>query len=104
MSDFTIREVDTEVRKLIDKSYNKAKKLLEDNVDILHAMADALMKYETIDALQVDDLMARRDVREPGEYGDSYKPNAEAAKVIAPTVPDEDAPDTSDEANPKNDL
>lgn len=104
MSDSTIREVDTEVRKLIDKSYNKAKKLLEDNVDILHAMADALMKYETIDALQVDDLMARRDVREPGEYGDSYKPNVEAAKVIAPTVPDDEAPDTSDEANPKNDL
>ncbi|WP_084593833.1 ATP-dependent zinc metalloprotease FtsH [Allofrancisella guangzhouensis] len=74
ISDVTIREVDTEVRKLIDSSYAKAKKLLEENIDILHAMAEALMKYETIDAMQVDDLMARRDVREPGDYGDSYKP------------------------------
>jgi cell division protease FtsH len=78
VSDETIREVDTEVRKLIETSYAKAKTLLEDNLDILHAMADALMKYETIDARQVDDLIARKDVREPGDYGDSYKPTDES--------------------------
>ncbi len=82
LSDSTLREVDTEVRKLIEKSYAQAKKLLEDNVDILHSMAEALMKHETIDAMQVDDLMARREVREPGDYGDSYKPKD--AKVIEP--------------------
>lgn len=100
LSDSTIREVDAEVRKLIEASYAKAKKLLEENIDILHAMADALMKYETIDAMQVDDLMARRDVREPGDYGDSYKPKEEHAKVIAPVADDQENPNsTSPEEN-----
>ncbi|WP_191092605.1 ATP-dependent zinc metalloprotease FtsH [Francisella sp. SYW-9] len=100
LSDSTIREVDSEVRKLIETSYKKAKKLLEENIDILHAMADALMKYETIDAMQVDDLMARRDVREPGDYGDSYKPKEEQAKVIAPIADEQsDSEDTSSEEN-----
>ena len=89
MSDSTLREVDTEVRKLIEKSYAQAKKLLEDNVDILHSMAEALMKHETIDAMQVDDLMARREVREPGDYGDSYKPKD--AKVIEPEAKKENS-------------
>ena len=89
LSDSTLREVDTEVRKLIEKSYAQAKKLLEDNVDILHSMAEALMKHETIDAMQVDDLMARREVREPGDYGDSYKPKD--AKVIEPEAKKENS-------------
>ena len=80
ISDTTIREVDAEVRKLIDSSYAKAKKLLEDNIDILHAMAEALMKYETIDAMQVDDLMERKEVREPGDYGEGYKPKEQRQK------------------------
>ncbi|MBK2243965.1 ATP-dependent zinc metalloprotease FtsH [Francisella tularensis] len=103
LSDSTIREVDTEVRKLIATSYAKAKQLLEKNIDILHAMADALMKYETIDALQVDDLMARRPVREPGEYGDSYKPK-DTGKVIAPVVPNEDESEIADDSSLKEDL
>ncbi len=93
LSDSTLLEVDTEVRKLIDKSYAKAKKLLEDNIDILHAMADALMKYETIDAMQVDDLMARIEVREPGDYGNSYKPKEEQGKIIAPDAKEENQED-----------
>lgn len=63
-------------------------------------MADALMKYETIDAMQVDDLMTRRDVREPGDYGDSYKPKEENAKVIAPIAAEQnDSDNTSSEDN-----
>ncbi|MFT5950023.1 MAG: cell division protease FtsH [Francisella sp.] len=88
LSDSTLYEVDKEVRKLIDSSYAQAKKLLEDNVDILHSMADALMKYETIDAMQVDDLMAKKEVREPGDYGDSYKPKD--PKIIAATKEQEE--------------
>ncbi|ALB01694.1 ATP-dependent metalloprotease [Francisella persica ATCC VR-331] len=103
LSDSTIREVDIEVRKLIETSYAKAKQLLEENIDILHAMADALMKYETIDALQVDDLMARRQVRDPGEYGDSYKPK-DTGKIIAPVAPVEDESEVADDSNPKEAL
>ncbi|STL79675.1 cell division protein [Escherichia coli] len=65
MSDETARIIDQEVKALIERNYNRARQLLTDNMDILHAMKDALMKYETIDAPQIDDLMARRDVRPP---------------------------------------
>lgn len=70
MSDETMRAIDAEIRSLIDKNYDRAKQILEDNVDILHSMKDALMKYETIDAAQIDDLMARRDVRPPQDWQD----------------------------------
>ncbi len=60
--------IDQEVKSLIERNYNRARQLLNDNLDILHAMKDALMKYETIDAPQIDDLMARRDVRPPAGW------------------------------------
>ena len=56
------------MKALIERNYNRARQLLTDNMDILHAMKDALMKYETIDAPQIDDLMARRDVRPPAGW------------------------------------
>ncbi|MCV5263587.1 ATP-dependent metalloprotease, partial [Escherichia coli] len=56
MSDDTAKLIDDEVRQIIDRNYDRAKKILEDNMDIMHAMKDALMKYETIDARQIDDL------------------------------------------------
>lgn len=68
MSDETARIIDREVKALIERNYNRARQLLTDNMDILHAMKDALMKYETIDAPQIDDLMARRDVRPPAGW------------------------------------
>ncbi|RUO32174.1 ATP-dependent zinc metalloprotease FtsH [Aliidiomarina sedimenti] len=70
MSDETMRSIDAEIRSVIDRNYSRAKQILEDNVDILHAMKDALMKYETIDAAQIDDLMARREVRQPQDWQD----------------------------------
>lgn len=68
MSDETARIIDQEVKSLIERNYGRARQLLNDNMDILHAMKDALMKYETIDAPQIDDLMARRDVRPPAGW------------------------------------
>ena len=69
-SEETSREIDIEVRKVVNEAYSKAKQILEDNMDILHAMKDALMEYETIDSDQVDDLMARRPVRPPQDWSD----------------------------------
>ena len=72
MSDDTAKLIDDEVRQIIDRNYDRAKKLLEENMDIMHAMKDALMKYETIDAGQIDDLMDRKaDIREPAGWGDT---------------------------------
>jgi len=71
MSDDTARAIDAEIKSLIDRNYDRAQKILEDNIDILHSMKDALMKYETIDAKQIDDLMNRTDVRPPADWDDS---------------------------------
>jgi len=68
MSDETARAIDAEIKDLIDRNYARAEKMLNDNIDILHTMKDALMKYETIDAKQIDDLMERRDVRPPSDW------------------------------------
>ena len=65
--------IDVEMRKIIDRNYNRAKQTLEDNMDILHAMKDALLKYETLDRNQIDDLMARRPVGEPSGWNDKSK-------------------------------
>lgn len=56
----TAKLIDSEVRSIIDQCYATAKQLLTDNRDKLDAMAEALMKYETIDAEQIDDIMAGR--------------------------------------------
>jgi len=69
-SDDTSKNIDEEVRRIIDECYQRATKILEDNRDILESMKDALMEYETIDAEQVADLMARRKVRPPREWND----------------------------------
>ena len=70
-SEDTSREIDQEVRRILNDAYSMAKKLLEDNRDILEAMKDALMDYETIDADQVDDLMKRIKVRPPRQWDDN---------------------------------
>lgn len=69
-SDETSKHIDEEVKRIIDDCYARAKQILEDNRDILEAMKDALMEYETIDSEQVADLMARRPVRPPREWND----------------------------------
>lgn len=68
MSDDTARIIDTEIKQIINRNYDRSKQLLMENMDVLHAMKDALMKYETIDAHQIDDLMFRREVRLPADY------------------------------------
>ncbi|QFT56244.1 ATP-dependent zinc metalloprotease FtsH [Microbulbifer sp. THAF38] len=67
----TSNDIDEEVRRIIDSCYERASQLLEENRDILEAMKDALMEYETLDAEQVDDLMARRKVRPPKDWEDN---------------------------------
>lgn len=71
MSDDTARAIDAEIKSLIDRNYERAQQILEDNKDVLHTMKDALMKYETIDARQIDDLMNRTEVRPPADWDDS---------------------------------
>lgn len=66
----TISRLDKEVRKVIDGCYAQAKQILEENRDKLDAMADALMKYETIDSTQLKDIMEGREPRPPEGWDD----------------------------------
>ncbi|WP_220768057.1 ATP-dependent zinc metalloprotease FtsH [Shewanella sp. MBTL60-007] len=102
MSDDTARVIDAEVKMLIDANYGRAHTFLTENMDILHAMKDALMKYETIDSEQIEDLMARREVRMPAEWqkdqqsndSDSNNTSSEKKEEIKETK--EEKPDVSD--------
>ena len=67
----TAQRIDEEVRNIIDECYEKARQLLIENRDKLDLMADALMKYETIDRFQIDDIMEGRVPRPPKGWGDS---------------------------------
>nr|WP_198198759.1 ATP-dependent zinc metalloprotease FtsH [Gilliamella sp. W8128] len=79
ISDETARIIDEEVKKIIDRNFERARKILTDNMDVLHAMKDALMKYETIGAKQVADLIARRPITAPEDWTES---DEQAAKEI----------------------
>ncbi len=91
MSDDTARAIDAEIKHVINRNYDRAKHILMDNLDILHAMKDALMKYETIDAKQIDDLMARVDVRLPADYGRDDTAAAASEESVAEVAEATDA-------------
>jgi cell division protease FtsH len=74
LSGETAKVIDSEVRSIIDQCYGTARQILTDNRDKLDAMADALMKYETIDADQIDDIMAGRTPREPRDWSGGSGP------------------------------
>ncbi len=71
ISDDTFNKVDSEIRIIIDTNYDIAYKILDKNRDILDSMAAALVEFETIDTGQIDDLMARKPMREAAEVVDS---------------------------------
>ncbi|SEK98906.1 cell division protease FtsH [Atopomonas hussainii] len=86
----TAKLIDQEVRRFIDESYATAKRILEEHRDKLDVMAEALMKYETIDSDQIDDIMAGKPPREPKDWtsggGDGGAPATEA-KPDKPSSP-----------------
>ncbi|MEC7418767.1 MAG: ATP-dependent metalloprotease, partial [Pseudomonadota bacterium] len=77
----TSKAIDEEVRRIVDECYAQASKLLEDNVDKLHTMADALMEFETLSSEQLDDIMAGAKPRHPSDppssSGSSSSPKGE---------------------------
>ena len=107
MSDDTAKAIDLEIKAFIDRNYQRAEKILNENRDILESMKEALMHYETIDAKQIDDLMERREVRAPmaewDDHSDSKKPpkadnntssdkNEESGEKKETVTPDLDKP------------
>src|SRR5262249_44706427 len=71
VSDGTAHAIDEEVRRVIANNYQHAKQILQSALDKLHLMAEALIKYETIDEDQLKDIMAGRTPKPPSDWDDS---------------------------------
>jgi cell division protease FtsH len=76
VSDQTARKIDEVVREILDNAYARTRQLLTDNIDKLHVMAEALLQYETIDAHQIDDIMAGREPGPPADWSKSASTSA----------------------------
>ena len=72
--------INEEVRTIIDRNYQRSEQILKENEDILHTMAEALMKFETIDKYQLEDLMDRKPVRDPQGWDDTPPPAGKGGK------------------------
>ncbi|MEM7468236.1 MAG: ATP-dependent zinc metalloprotease FtsH [Pseudomonadota bacterium] len=70
VSDETAHLIDEEVRLIVDRNYERARSILEDNIDKLHMMADALIRYETIDSNQIDEIMSGNEPSPPQDWSD----------------------------------
>ena len=68
VSDQTVRQIDDEVRVIIDRNYQHAQQILTKNLDKLHLMAEALIKYETIDANQIKEIMLGKEPTPPDDW------------------------------------
>lgn len=99
MSADTVMSIDGEIRKIINRNYERAEQILKDNMDILHAMTDALMKYETIDAGQVERLMRREEPGPPADWGgdDGGTPLNTGSSSNEKKAKEDDAADSSKE-------
>ena len=92
ISDATARLIDEEVRVIVDRAYGQAKNILVEKLDRLHAMAAALIKFETIDADQVGDIMAGKSPRVPKDWtGDAQPPKSGGGEVPVASADEDDS-------------
>ena len=82
VSEATMQKVDAEIRRILDEQYALARKIIEENQDKMHAMAEALLKWETIDADQIDDILAGNPPREPKDFGDKKSEKGKVAEEV----------------------
>ncbi len=102
ISESTSGVIDQEVREIIDRNYQRAEKILKENIDKLHKMAEALIKFETLDIDQINDIMTGNPVREPAGWGDL---NSDSKKRRQGKESDEGQPKAADtlKSNPAQD-
>ena len=91
VSEQTMQKVDREIRKIIDEQYSTARGLIEGHKDKMHAMAKALLEWETIDAEQIDDIMAGKPPRPPKDWT-TQPPKAGGGTGGEPAVSADSAP------------
>ncbi|MFK8066984.1 MAG: ATP-dependent zinc metalloprotease FtsH [Gammaproteobacteria bacterium] len=93
VSDGTSRAIDEEIRGFIDRNYQRAEKLLNENVDKLHLMAETLLKYETIDSEQIDQIMDGKIPKPPSDWSDDDDIDAAGGSGIKVDVKDDKSGD-----------
>ncbi len=93
VSDETAHVIDEEVRIIVERNYARAKTILDSNLDKLHLMAEALLKYETLDTAQIDDIMEGRPPRPPDDWMDDDQRSADSASSSDAST---DEPDPKD--------
>ncbi len=81
VSDETTHVIDEEIRAIVDKNYTRAREILTENLDKLHAMTDALMKFETIDSDQIKDIMEGKDPRPPKDWSNDDSPSDDTSST-----------------------
>lgn len=99
MSDETAHSIDEEVRAIVNRNYARAREILIDNMDILHAMKDALVKYETIEEEQIKQLMNREPVTPPSGWGEPKTQQAAYANSTTNDTKPESAVENTDDFN-----
>ena len=80
VSEETAHLIDEEIRSFIDRNYDRSERILKENLDKVNLMADALMKYETIDHFQIDDIMEGKVPRPPQNWDEAPPADGSAAK------------------------
>ncbi|NUE65938.1 ATP-dependent zinc metalloprotease FtsH [Snodgrassella sp. ESL0253] len=99
ISEKTMQEVDAEVRRILDEQYAVAYKILDENQDKMHAMAKALIEWETIDRDQVLEIMAGKEPSPPKDFSENVVKDADAEQPVA-----EEAAATDSEAEAVSDA
>jgi len=95
VSESTMQKVDSEIRRIIDEQYGVARKIIEENSEKMHAMANALLEWETIDADQIDDIAQGKNPRPPKEFNKNSSNNSDSGSgptKSGPVPPNEAAP------------
>jgi cell division protease FtsH len=103
VSDETAHTIDGEVRSIIDRNYKRSEKILKENIEKLHMMAEALIKYETIDSDQINDIMEGKTPRPPSGWDDNDDdgtPAKKKRKTRTKKAKDDDAPSSEPPAKP----
>ena len=98
MSDNTAQQIDKEVRAIIDRNYEHARELITNHMNELHAMAEALIKYETIDADQIKEIMSGNPPSPPADWDSmttSTKPKKKAETDLSKAAPNDSMTDSS---------
>ena len=86
VSDVTAHAIDEEIRRVIEGNYQRARQILTSSLDKLHTMADALMKYETIDEEQLKDLMAGKTPKPPAGWDEALSNKPPQAPAEGPAA------------------